>query len=489
MEYAPYDLFSVVMCGKMCRPEIYCVFRQICDGVEYLHEMGLAHRDLKLDNCVMTTSNVVKLIDFGTATVFHYPGKAVTMASGIVGSDPYLAPEVLNEKEYDPRKTDVWSVAVIFMCMILRRFPWKIPDAKTDPSFKAFMNAHPDLTTKPKPKEKSSTVPTLTLTSSTPQPAPSENLVAEKQTPPNGASDTASIVTSSDTASFVSSLASTEADGSDHSSQDDKSILNADQERFKQSLRQKKVHSSATLPIGVGAGTPPAVNDSSLQCLSPAESPTEVEMDASVLRYPRPGNSTESLPALGSPLEAFGAPAVVMQAPPEVLQDPTIATGAITPGDLVPGTPIRQPSPEPAAEVVKPPNPPKRRQRSDSAATFHGGGAESIFRLLPRETRPALRRMLHVEPTARCTLTDLLKGRGRGSDLLCGCKLLPKDAATPSGIETPPGTRCVDHDCTPEEEDDGDAWLKGISPCSTTHPNAHAHIKVAIEDPKKRKFF
>ena len=69
MEYAPYDLFSVVMSGKMTRPEIYCVFRQICDGVEYLHSLGLAHRDLKLDNCVMTTDNVVKLIDFGTGLV------------------------------------------------------------------------------------------------------------------------------------------------------------------------------------------------------------------------------------------------------------------------------------------------------------------------------------------------------------------------------------------------------------------------------------
>ncbi|KZV84420.1 Pkinase-domain-containing protein, partial [Exidia glandulosa HHB12029] len=149
MEYAPYDLFNIVMSGKMSRPEIYCVFRQICDGVDYLHGMGLAHRDLKLDNCVMTLDNCVKLIDFGTATVFHYPGKAATLATGVVGSDPYLAPEVLSSETYDPRKTDVWSVAVIFLCMILRRFPWTLPDAKKDLSFKAFLQAHPDLSAKP----------------------------------------------------------------------------------------------------------------------------------------------------------------------------------------------------------------------------------------------------------------------------------------------------------------------------------------------------
>ncbi|KAJ1602554.1 hypothetical protein NDA14_006489 [Ustilago hordei] len=145
MEYAPYDLFSVVMSGKMCRQEIYCVFRQICDGVDYLHSMGLAHRDLKLDNCVMTTGHVVKLIDFGTATVFHSPGKSKVVATGVVGSDPYLAPEVLSQQTYDPRLTDVWSCAIIFLCMILRRFPWKLPDMKTDPSFRLFVTSHPEL--------------------------------------------------------------------------------------------------------------------------------------------------------------------------------------------------------------------------------------------------------------------------------------------------------------------------------------------------------
>ncbi|KZT18452.1 hypothetical protein NEOLEDRAFT_1184282 [Neolentinus lepideus HHB14362 ss-1] len=73
--------------------------KKICNGVEYLHSLGLAHRDLKL-NCVMTTDNVIKLIDFGTATVFHYPGKSPTLmlATGITRSDPYLAPEVLSQE-------------------------------------------------------------------------------------------------------------------------------------------------------------------------------------------------------------------------------------------------------------------------------------------------------------------------------------------------------------------------------------------------------
>lgn len=158
MEYAPYDLFAVVMTGKMDREEVTCSFLQILSGVTYLHSMGLAHRDLKLDNVVVNQYGIMKIIDFGSASVFLYPfeggitlstGKlsdilfsncANVLAIGIVGSDPYLAPEVYDEKRYDPQPADIWSLAIIFCCMSLRRFPWKMPRV-TDNSFKLFASA------------------------------------------------------------------------------------------------------------------------------------------------------------------------------------------------------------------------------------------------------------------------------------------------------------------------------------------------------------
>lgn len=174
MEYAPYDLFAIVMTGKMSREEIRCCFLQILNGVTYLHSVGLAHRDLKLDNVVVNERGIMKIIDFGSAHVFKYPFENDTVLAkgsfyttdcltsrltfhftpfffclplaklmslpripGIVGSDPYLAPEVYESKEYNAPAVDIWSLAIIFCCMTLRRFPWKIP-RMSDNSFKLF---------------------------------------------------------------------------------------------------------------------------------------------------------------------------------------------------------------------------------------------------------------------------------------------------------------------------------------------------------------
>ena len=561
MEYAPYDLFSVVMSGKMCRPEIYCVFRQICDGVEYLHELGLAHRDLKLDNCVMTTNNVVKLIDFGTATVFHYPGKAYEKATGVVGSDPYLAPEVITQEKYDPRKTDVWSVAIIFMCMVLRRFPWKIPDAKADPSFRAFVNAHPELCQKPTPR--ASTPPGKHRDDTTSHEGSSASGTLSprpyKSVPPSADScNTASLVGSnspsqdSQSSSNVSatsaecSLSAFETNSRRESIETELTLCT--HESDESSLSDDARHGVPLSKFGPGnpgtrsfsVATLPDIPHVFIQHADSAE-----DLDPSVQMFARPAGSTESLPSsptvsptyqtfhthvgtsraprspsavdldsediststpvakstrarattihgpvspvpLQIPLQRSETPSAVKESEEDVKSEGAVRTRDCSEKESTP-TPVARPS--------------RYRPRADSAAsvaTYNGGigSAESIFLLLPRETRAAIRRMLHVEPDARCTLTDLLKGRGKTSGLLCGChRHLDGSSSSSSssrGIDTPPGV-CQDHDLSADEEDDGDAWLKSIKTCSTLEPNAkpeHVHIKVAVDEKAhKRRFF
>ncbi|QOU21606.1 hypothetical protein BRETT_001331 [Brettanomyces bruxellensis] len=146
MEYCEYDLFAIVMSNKMSENEINCCFKQVLNGVRYLHSIGLAHRDLKLDNCVVNRDGIVKIIDFGSAVVFQYPfSRNLVEASGIVGSDPYLAPELCVFSKYDPRPVDVWSCAIIYCCMALKKFPWRVPTL-SDNSFKLFASRKPGAT-------------------------------------------------------------------------------------------------------------------------------------------------------------------------------------------------------------------------------------------------------------------------------------------------------------------------------------------------------
>lgn len=145
MEYCPYDFFNLVMSGMMSKREAFCYTKQIINGVAHLHEAGIAHRDLKLDNCVVDTNGVLKIIDFGSVFQFrkdkdNHGDQKVLLAKGVVGSDPYLAPEVFDYAPYDgydARLADIWSIAIIYCCMILRRFPWKIPRT-SDSSYRAF---------------------------------------------------------------------------------------------------------------------------------------------------------------------------------------------------------------------------------------------------------------------------------------------------------------------------------------------------------------
>lgn len=173
MEYCSYgEIFSLVQRGYFEKKDELCLFKQLLQGVAYLHKNGIAHRDIKLENLLLSEEGHLKITDFGVSEVFSgsHPGlRSFTIgnnedrggirkcAAGICGSLPYIAPEVLDKAgislsppicrahaytyslgEYDPRPLDVWSCAIVYLVLLSRGMPWTAAKLE-DPRYARFM--------------------------------------------------------------------------------------------------------------------------------------------------------------------------------------------------------------------------------------------------------------------------------------------------------------------------------------------------------------
>ncbi|KAK0633712.1 kinase-like domain-containing protein [Immersiella caudata] len=160
MEYCQEgDLFSLVnkkfLTTEDREKDRQCLFKQLVQGINYLHANGIAHRDIKLENLLMTSDSKLKITDFGVSEVFCgiHPGlreaggqcgmsmgAARRCAPGICGSEPYIAPEVLTKGgDYDPRALDVWSSAIVMLNLIFGAPLWRRAEVAGNPNYAALV--------------------------------------------------------------------------------------------------------------------------------------------------------------------------------------------------------------------------------------------------------------------------------------------------------------------------------------------------------------
>lgn len=114
MELAPYgDFFDFVMSqrvhidSKLART----YFRQLIEGIEYLHMVGVAHLDLKLDNLLLGNNYTLKIGDFDQA---FRKGQKTILSKGTVC---YRAPELVKRTCKNPEAADIYSAGIILFLL------------------------------------------------------------------------------------------------------------------------------------------------------------------------------------------------------------------------------------------------------------------------------------------------------------------------------------------------------------------------------------
>ena len=97
------------------------------DVIEYIHGLGITHRDLKLENFLLDNNMEIKLADFGFSRFFE---KSQILKTAC-GSPHYASPEVIAQNGYTAEKSDIWSLGVCLFKMVTGIFPFEDPDIST----------------------------------------------------------------------------------------------------------------------------------------------------------------------------------------------------------------------------------------------------------------------------------------------------------------------------------------------------------------------
>lgn len=124
------ELFDkIVQVGKLSEEQARFYFRQLIEGVEYCHKLGICHRDLKPENLLLDEHGNLKISDFGLSSLYvgDADGEGTTRTELLhttCGTPNYVAPEVLSDQGYDGKKADVWSCGVILYVLLAGFLPF-----------------------------------------------------------------------------------------------------------------------------------------------------------------------------------------------------------------------------------------------------------------------------------------------------------------------------------------------------------------------------
>ncbi|XP_033738652.1 testis-specific serine/threonine-protein kinase 2-like [Pecten maximus] len=126
MDYAVHgDLLTQIrQNGSMSDTEARKMFFEIAQGIKYLHDNGISHRDIKCENIFLMKDKTPVIGDFGFAKRVRLVDGKPCSSTSYCGSMAYASPQLLFNQPYDPKMNDIWSLGCVLYIMMCATMPY-----------------------------------------------------------------------------------------------------------------------------------------------------------------------------------------------------------------------------------------------------------------------------------------------------------------------------------------------------------------------------
>jgi tRNA A-37 threonylcarbamoyl transferase component Bud32 len=127
MEYVDgASLREVMQAGRLSPSDALGLVPQICGALQFAHDAGVVHRDVKPENILLDRSGSVKIADFGLAKLLE-PDRtnavSLTVSGAVLGTPAYMAPEQIEHPLEVDHRADIYAVGVVFYEMLTGELP------------------------------------------------------------------------------------------------------------------------------------------------------------------------------------------------------------------------------------------------------------------------------------------------------------------------------------------------------------------------------
>ena len=110
----------IISHGRLKEKQARKFGRQIASALDYCHRNSIVHRDLKIENILISKTGDIKIIDFGLSNLFSPRNHLKTFC----GSLYFAAPELLQAKQYTGPEVDVWSFGIVLYVLVCGKVPF-----------------------------------------------------------------------------------------------------------------------------------------------------------------------------------------------------------------------------------------------------------------------------------------------------------------------------------------------------------------------------